>query len=353
MLCTLELFVQFNGQSDTCIVFIRVVDMILSRSRKLCFPFFQIVFLLISPYCFPNSFLKQIVSSGEWFEVSDEVAKEKASQCLRDIVAAQTTGVGRKRAFQSAPELVASVNKRQRSLLQPDVPVGERQNATFNLAQLRMSGGPAPSNPFLGANNPFLAMMGGAGSRGPTSSTTMTRPLPPKAISCVSLGAAHRTQSSLTPSSNRSRGSHQDPLLRQLQLLRAQQQQNAMLQPQQQSSANALFPLPMMQPQQPPPAIISQSNMMMQAQPTLPSRNFGTANATWDLLPRSSLLSTSREPPTEPMPFQTTSTSSSGIASTTTTNVPANTMGGTNGIDMTDEDAALKRWIDRLAEEDF
>jgi hypothetical protein len=275
---------------------------------------------------------------------------------LRDIVAAQTTGVGRKRAFQSAPELVASVNKRQRSLLQPDVPVGERQNASFNIAQLRMCGGPAPSNPFLGANNPFLAMMGGAGSRGPTSSSTsVARPLPPKAISCVSLGAAHRTQSSLTPSlssSSRARGSHQDPLLRQLQLLRAQQQQNSMLQQQQQQNlANAQFPLPMMQQpqqqQQQSPAIISQSSMMMQAQPTLPSRNFGTANATWDLLPRSSLLSTSREPPTEPMPFRTTS-SSSGIASTITA-APVNT----NGIDMTDEDAALKRWIDRLAEEDF
>jgi hypothetical protein len=327
----------------------RVLDTILSRSRKLPFPLTNCVCFFHLLY-FPNSFLKQLVSSGEWFEVSDEVAKEKASQCLRDIVAAQTTGVGRKRAFQSAPELVASVNKRQRSLLQPDVPVGERQNATFNLAQLRMSGGPAPSNPFLGANNPFLAMMGGAGSRGPSTSTSMTRPLPPKAISCVSLGAAHRTQSSLTPSSSRARGSHQDPLLRQLQLLRAQQQQNAMLQPQQQqqSSANAQFSLPIMQQQQQPPAIISQSNMMMQSQPTLPSRNFGTANATWDLLPRSSLLSSTREPPTEPMPFH--AISSSGIASTTTTTAaPANT----NGIDMTDEDAALKRWIDRLAEEDF
>lgn len=40
----------------------------------------------------PNRFLKLEASTGKWYEVDEDVAREKASQCLRDIVAAITKG---------------------------------------------------------------------------------------------------------------------------------------------------------------------------------------------------------------------------------------------------------------------
>lgn len=231
--------------------------------------------------------------SGEWFEVSDDVAKEKASQCLRDIVAAQKLGgSSRKRAFASAPEL-ATV-KRQRTV------VAGGQNATFDTSQFNQSS-------FLGTN-PLLAML---------ANPSQARPaLPPKAISCMSLGHAKSSVSSPLATVG-STTVHQDPLLRQLQLLRAQQNNSF-------SKGNVSFP------QQ--PALVSQTSMMAQSQP---SPNFGggnRGNATWDIQ--------SLKPPLAPPVQEPLSCMSSSLSAKRNKNEEAL------------DDSALKRWIDRLAQEE-
>lgn len=216
---------------------------------------------------------------------------------MRDIVAAQKLGgCSRKRAFASAPELVAA--KRQR------VDVGSQQNATFDTITPAFN----QQSAFLGSN-PLLAMLSANASQGRAS-------LPPKAISCMSLGLNHRNSSSLNPSSTTT--VHQDPLLRQLQILRAQNQANNSF-----SKGNMHFP-------QQQPAIISQTNMRpsQHANINILGRGIGThnstSNATWDI------------PATAQQPQEPLSCVSSSSANNTNE----------------DDDSALRRWIDRLAQEE-
>lgn len=159
----------------------------------------HVLFCLFIVCEYANRFLKQKAAAGEWFEVNDDIAREKASQCLRDIVAAQRS-TSRKRAFQSAPELntLGAASKRMRL----QAPTSGLQNATFGEPIATTTATQPLVTPLMPSPLPL--------------NTTSSVQLPPKAVSCLALGAG--TTMPIAASTN-------DRLLQQFQLVRAQQQQ--------------------------------------------------------------------------------------------------------------------------------
>ena len=95
--------------------------------------------------------MKQEQAVGAWFEVDEEVAREKASQCLRDIVAAMT----KMKSVNSMVDCSGNVNTSM--MTKSSKSTASLRNASFGGGKIRSSSGHGTSNAifpsFASANN--------------------------------------------------------------------------------------------------------------------------------------------------------------------------------------------------------
>ena len=105
-------------------------------------------------YMYSSRFLKQEQAVGSWFEVDEEVAREKASQCLRDIVAAVT----KMKSVNSMVDCSGNINMSMMSKSSKST-TSLRNASSFASVKMRNSSGHGTSNatfPSFTNSNPAL-----------------------------------------------------------------------------------------------------------------------------------------------------------------------------------------------------
>jgi hypothetical protein len=95
--------------------------------------YFQLIVHCSCPNFYSLRFLKQEQAVGSWLEVDEEVAREKASQCLRDIVAAMTKHK-LKNGNSSASDLFLSASASTSNLRQTSVSSMQRNSSITSSA---------------------------------------------------------------------------------------------------------------------------------------------------------------------------------------------------------------------------